>query len=130
MKMKRQDGVSIFQCIYCGRKFYSSQAIAAHTRCHFKDGWVKGTLRRKFFVSFFVFRYDSTPISSIPQHVVDSANGQQLPPSDLASSRRCQPQSPRTQLRLCDANTLHRFKASLTKKEEEVVLIRLDFLET
>ncbi|KAG5579369.1 hypothetical protein H5410_049996 [Solanum commersonii] len=81
--MKRQDGVSIFQCIYCGRKFYSSQAIAAHTRCHFKD-----------------------------------ANAQQLPPS-LASSSRCQPQLPRHHLRLSDANTLCRFKASLTKNEEE-----------
>ncbi|KAG5579374.1 hypothetical protein H5410_050001 [Solanum commersonii] len=128
-KMKRQDGVSIFQCIYCGRKFYSSQAIAAHTRCHFKDGWVQGTPQRKSFVLFFYFQHDSTLISSIPQHADDSTNAQQLPPSDLASSRKCQPQPPRPQLRLCDANTLCRFKASLTKKEEEVVLILLDFPE-
>ncbi|KAH0721505.1 hypothetical protein KY284_006535 [Solanum tuberosum] len=126
--MKRQDGVLIFQCIYCGRRFYSSQAIAAHTRCHFKDGWVKGTPQRKFFVSFFVFQHDSTQISSISQHVADSANAQQLP--SLASSSRCQPQLPRHHLRLCDANTLCRFKASLTKKEEEVILILLDFSET
>jgi len=128
-KMKRQDGVSIFQCIYCGRRFYSSQAIAAHTRCHFKDGWVKGTPQRKFFVSFFDFQHDSTQIASISQHVADSANAQQLPPS-LASSSRCQPQLPRHHLRLCDANTLCRFKASLTKKEEEVILILLDFFGT
>ncbi|KAG5576556.1 hypothetical protein H5410_056690, partial [Solanum commersonii] len=47
-----------------------------------------------------------------------------------ASSRRCQPQLPKNHLRLCDANTLSRFKASLTKKEEEVILILADFLET
>ncbi|KAG5579370.1 hypothetical protein H5410_049997 [Solanum commersonii] len=101
-KMKRQHGVLIFQRIYYGRNFYSSQSIAVHTSI--------------------------IPLSShqFPNH---SANTQQLPLS-LASSSRCQPQLPRHHLRLCDANTLCRFKTSLTKKEEEVILILLDFTET
>ena len=127
--MKRQDGVSIFQCIYCGRRFYSSQAIAAHTRSHFKEGWVKGTPQRKFFVSFFDSQHDSTLISSIPQNTSDSENPQQLPPS-AASSSRGQLEVPRHHSRLLYSSSLCIFKDSLTKEEEEVVLTLRDFSET
>uniref|UniRef100_K4CYC3 C2H2-type domain-containing protein n=1 Tax=Solanum lycopersicum TaxID=4081 RepID=K4CYC3_SOLLC len=115
--------------MYCGRRFYSSQAIAAHTRCHFKDGWVKGTPQRNFFVSFFDFQHDFTLISSIPQPDAHSANVERFPPS-LTSSSRGQPQVPMHHLRLPDANTLCAFKASLNKEEEEVILILRDFPET
>ncbi|MCD9639210.1 hypothetical protein HAX54_023588 [Datura stramonium] len=47
-----QQGVWKYQCIGCKQFFPSSQSIAAHTRGHFKDGWVKGTRQRKIFVPF------------------------------------------------------------------------------
>lgn len=116
-----------FNCIYCKRRSYSRQAIAAHAKCHFKDRWVKGTPQRKLFVSFFDFQHDSTLISSIPQPPP--------PPPPLILQMlndflhfsfffsRGQRQVPRHYLRLRAANTLCTFKG-------EVILILHDFLET
>ncbi|KAG5621900.1 hypothetical protein H5410_007118 [Solanum commersonii] len=47
-----QHGVWKHQCIICNQLFSSSQAIAGHTKIHYKDGWVKGTHQKKVFVPF------------------------------------------------------------------------------
>uniref|UniRef100_A0A494G9G2 Uncharacterized protein n=1 Tax=Solanum lycopersicum TaxID=4081 RepID=A0A494G9G2_SOLLC len=63
------------------------------------------------------------------ERVPNTENPQQLPPS-AASSSRGQLEVPRYHSRLLDSNSLCMFKDSLTKEEEEVVLILRDFSET
>lgn len=126
------------------KNFASSQAIAGHTKGHFRDGWVKGTPQSKVFVLFSDYQphQDSTTDSSIPEQQVvsdtDLTNAHRLPKSDAlnsespapqpsfpaSSSRR--PRPPRQHLRLRDLKTLARLRARLTREEQEVILRLLD----
>ncbi|KAF3628017.1 hypothetical protein FXO38_28463 [Capsicum annuum] len=45
-----QKGMWMYLCIRFKKYFSSSQAIAGHTKRHFKDGWVKGTPQSRKFV--------------------------------------------------------------------------------
>ncbi|MCD7464205.1 hypothetical protein HAX54_052286 [Datura stramonium] len=67
-----QQGMWMYQCIHCKKNFGSSQAIAGHTKGHFRDGWVKGTPQSKVFVLFSDYQphLDSTTDSSIPEQQI------------------------------------------------------------
>lgn len=143
-----QQGVWMYQCIHCKKNFPSSQAIAGHTKGHFRDGWVKGTPQSKVFVLFSEYQQQQGSItdSSIPEkHVFSAAtsdtdltdahrlpigdvqNSRSLvvrPPSPASSSR--QPRIPRHHLRLRDLKILARLRARLTREEQEVILRLLD----
>lgn len=143
-----QQGMWMYQCTYCKKNFPSSQAIAGHTKGHFRDGWVKGTPQSKVFVKFSDYQQQqvSTTEASIPKKQVlsaaasntDSIDAHRLrkgdapnfgspaaqPLSPASSSRG--PQAPRHHLRLRDLKILARLRARLTKEEQEVILRLLD----
>lgn len=143
-----QQGMWMYQCIHCKKNFPSSQAIAGHTKGHFRDGWVKGTPQSKVFVLFSEYQQQQGSItdSSIPEKQIfsaatsdtDLADAHQLqigdvqnsrslvvrPPSPASSSR--EPRIPRHHLRLRDLKILARLRARLTREEQEVILRLLD----
>lgn len=143
-----QQGMWMYQCVHCKKNFPSSQAIAGHTKGHFRDGWVKGTPQRKVFVLFSDYQQQqgSTSDSSIPEKQVFSAatpetdltDAHQLPKGDVQNARSLavqppspgsssrQPRIPRHHLRLRDLKILARLRARLTREEQNVILRLLD----
>lgn len=147
-----QHGEWKHQCIICNLLFSSSQAIAGHTRIHYKDGWVKGTHHKKVFVPFPDYQqpqgstatdlltYQQQQIFSTRVTNIDSSNSNQLgssssvlPPPDTNSPNPHQLGSsspvltpPNQNMRLRDMKTLARLKGRLTKEEERVILLLLD----
>ncbi|PHU25699.1 hypothetical protein BC332_04031 [Capsicum chinense] len=139
-----QQGIWMYQCIYCQKNFSSSQAIAGHTKGHFRDGWVKGTAQSKVFVKFSDYQLQqqqgSATDSSMSKQLVvyaatsetDSTNAHRLPKGDplspgsssrrppASSSRRSR--APRHHLRVRDLKILARLRARLTGEEQEVIL--------
>ncbi|WMV15353.1 hypothetical protein MTR67_008738 [Solanum verrucosum] len=145
-----QHGVWKHQCIICNQLFSSSQAIAGHTKIHYKDGWVKGTHQKKVFVPFPDYQepqssttidpltYQQQQIFSTKVTDIDSPNSHQLgssslvlapPDTDSPNSHQLgssSPAPPKQNLRLRDMKTLARLKGRLTKEEERVILLLLD----
>jgi len=127
-----QHGVWKHQCIICNQLFSSSQAIAGHTKIHYKDGWVKGTHQKKVFFPFPDYQqpqssttidpltYQQQQIFSTKVTDTDSPNSHQLGSSSLVVAPLKQ------NLRLRDMKTLARLKGRLTKEEERVLLLLLD----
>ncbi|KAM3250718.1 hypothetical protein P3S67_023141 [Capsicum chacoense] len=136
-------GIWMYECIRCKKSFSSSQAIAGHTRCHFKDGWVKGTTQNKKFVklSDFQEQLDSATILTISnQHVVSAttyentpSNSHQLPnrgvqiieslaarpsPQGLSSRR---PRALTHPFKIRDLMVLARIRDILTGKKQEAI---------
>ncbi|XP_055805919.1 uncharacterized protein LOC129874629 [Solanum dulcamara] len=143
-----QQGMWMYQCVHCKKNFPSSQAIAGHTKGHFRDGWVKGTPQSKVFVLFSEYQQQQGSItdSTIPEKQIFSAatsdtdltDAHRLPKGDVQNSR-CpaarppspasssrQPRIPRHHLRLRDLKILARLRARLTREEQEVILRLLD----
>ncbi|XP_060193007.1 uncharacterized protein LOC132622416 [Lycium barbarum] len=133
-----------YQCISCEKLFPSSQAIAGHSKRHFKNGWVKGTRHRNVFL-----QEGSTPDSSIPWHQqqqevcstvasdTESTNVQHLskgdhgqnfensvarPPSSPASSSAYR----RHRLGVRDHKILARLKGRLTKEEDDTIMLLVE----
>ncbi|KAM3284458.1 putative protein isoform X1 [Capsicum chacoense] len=141
-------GIRMYECIYCKMNFFSSQAIAGHTRRHFKDGWIKGTLKNRKFVkiSYYLQQLGSANTLSISnQQLVsektsenDSSNAHHLPkrvvkifgslearPLPQASSSR-RPRTSAHPFRVHDLMVLCRIKNCLTGKKEKAISRILD----
>ncbi|KAH0680915.1 hypothetical protein KY289_022103 [Solanum tuberosum] len=146
-----QHGVWKHQCIICNQLFSSSQAIAGHTKIHYKDvidtdspnshqlGSSSPVLAPPNTDSPNSHQLgSSSPVLSPPD--TDSPNSHQLgssspvlapPDTDSPNSHQLGSSSlvvapPKQNLRLRDMKTLARLKGRLTKEEERVLLLLLD----
>lgn len=120
-----QQGIWMYQCIYCQKNFSSSQAIAGHTKGHFRDGWVKGTAQSKVFVKFSDYQQQqqqgSATDSSMSKQLVvyaatsetDSTNAHRLPKGDVQNlgSLTTRPLSPASSSRRPPASSSRRSRA-------------------
>ncbi|KAM3361599.1 putative protein isoform X1 [Capsicum galapagoense] len=141
-------GIWLYKCIYCKMNFFSSQAIAGHTRRLFKDGWIKRTPQNRKFVklSDYLQQLGSANTLSISnQQLVsaktsenDSSNAHHLPkevvkifgslearPLPQASSSR-RARTPTHPFRVHDVMVLSRIKDRLTGKKEKAISCILD----
>uniref|UniRef100_A0A3Q7FML9 C2H2-type domain-containing protein n=1 Tax=Solanum lycopersicum TaxID=4081 RepID=A0A3Q7FML9_SOLLC len=125
-------GIWKFQCITCNKLFSSSQAIAGHTRIHFKEGRVKGTHQKKVFVPFPNSQQpeSSTTIDLSSTHHQQQIFSTNISDNDSPNSHQLGlspvPTSPKKDLRLRDMKTLARLRGRLTKEEDKVVMLLLD----
>ncbi|KAK4368312.1 hypothetical protein RND71_012104 [Anisodus tanguticus] len=135
MQAQNRQGRWIYECIYCRKPFPTSQAIAGHTKGHFKHGWVKGTRQRKIFIphpNYEVQQQGSgTDSSIIPQqqqvasddsttaHQVGAQNVENTADQPASSSKR--PRVREHHFGVRDQKILARLVGRLTKEEHDVI---------